>query len=270
MKVLSGSILTGLSLLAEVLNEWFSHFFFSAYQIAQGVMLQGGGSFSHPPQFTVGGIPGVGVNIFIVTRILIWVFIVLGVVLIIWGLREKNSSIKERIAYDAVLGTLERRIETEVDWSKFAALEVLGLDEIALKKGQRDYVTIVTARLQGARIVLLGVLPERQKDVVVAFLRSIPQRLSETIRTVCCDMYEGYSEAVREELPQAEIVVDRFHVTRHYHRAADQLRQSELKRLKKELPAAAYQALKGHMWAFSKKPDELTTKEISNGTYPSN
>lgn len=92
MKVLSGSILTGLSLLAEVLNEWFSRFFFSAYQIAQGVMLQGGGSFSHPPQFTVGGIPGVGVNILIVTRILIWVFIVLGVVLIIWGLREKEIS----------------------------------------------------------------------------------------------------------------------------------------------------------------------------------
>jgi transposase len=118
-----------------------------------------------------------------------------------------------------VLGILERRIETEVDWSKLTELEVLGLDEIALKKGQRDYVTIVTARLQGGRIILLGVLPDRQKDQVVAFLRSIPQRLSETIRTVCCDMYEGYSEAVREELPQAQIVVDRFHVTRHYHQA---------------------------------------------------
>ena len=67
-------------------------------------------------------------------------------------------------------------------------LDVLGMDEIALKKGQRNYVTIVTARLSGERIVLLGVLPDRQKDQVVAFLRSIPQRLSETIRTVCCDM----------------------------------------------------------------------------------
>lgn len=172
-----------------------------------------------------------------------------------------DVSIKERIAYDAVLGILERRIEAEVDWSKFTELEVLGLDEIALKKGQRNYVTIVTARLQGERIVLLGVLPDRQKDQVVAFLRSIPQRLSETIRTVCCDMYEGYSEAVREELPQAKIVVDRFHVTCHYHNAADQLRQSELKRLKKELPAEAYQELKGNMWAFRKQSDELTSEE---------
>jgi transposase len=177
------------------------------------------------------------------------------------GSTVSDVSIKERIAYDAVLGTLERRIETEVDWSKFTELEVLGMDEIALKKGQGDYVTIVTARLQGERIVLLGVLPDRQKDGVVAFLRSIPQRLSVTIRTVCCDMYEGYSEAVRAELPQAQIVVDRFHVTRHYHQAADQLRQSELKRLKKELPAEAYQELKGNMWAFRKQPADLTTEE---------
>ena len=177
------------------------------------------------------------------------------------GSTVRDVSIKERIAYDAVLGILERRIETEVDWSKWSELDVLGIDEIALKKGQRDYVTIVTARLQGERIVLLGVLPDRQKDQVVAFLRSIPQRLSKSIRTVCCDMYEGYIEAVREELPQAQIVVDRFHVTRHYHQAADQLRQSELKRLKKELPAEAYQELKGNMWAFRKQPDDLTAEE---------
>ena len=173
----------------------------------------------------------------------------------------RDVSVKERIAYDVVLGILERRGESETDWSKWSELDVLGIDEIALKKGQRNYVTIVTARLQGERIGLLGVLPERQKDQVVAFLRTIPQRLSETIRTVCCDMYEGYIEAVREELPQAQIVVDRFHVTRHYHQAADQLRQSELKRLKKELPTEAYQELKGNMWAFRKQPEDLTTEE---------
>jgi transposase len=177
------------------------------------------------------------------------------------GSTVRDVSIKERMSYDAVLGILERRIEAEVDWSQLGELEVLGLDEIALKKGQRHYVTIVTARLQGERIILLGVLPDRQKDQVAAFLRSIPHRLSVTIRTVCCDMYEGYTEAVREELSQAQIVIDRFHVTRHYHEAADQLRQSELKRLKKELPAEAYQELKGSMWPFRKQPDDLTCEE---------
>ena len=177
------------------------------------------------------------------------------------GATIEDVSIKERVAYDAVLGALERRISAEVDWSAYTVLEVLGMDEIALKKGHRDFVTIVTSRLDGERVVLLGVLADREKETVVAFLRSVPQRLSETVHTVCCDMYEGFTEAVREELPSARIVVDRFHVTRHYHQAADGLRQQELRRLKQELPPEEYQLLKGSMWAFRKQPADLRPEE---------
>lgn len=143
----------------------------------------------------------------------------------------------------------------------YTRLEVLGVDEIALKKGHRDFVTIVTARLQGGRVVILAVLADREKDTLVAFLRSIPQRLSQTIHTVCCDMYEGFTEAVREEVKTARIVVDRFHVTRHYHQGADDLRQQELHRLKKELPPEEYLLLKGSMWAFRKQPTDLRPEE---------
>lgn len=177
------------------------------------------------------------------------------------GSTIEDVSSKEQIAYDAVLGALERRIRAEVDWAAYTSLEVLGLDEIALKKGHRDFVTIVTARLQGGRVVILGVLPDRDKETVVAFLRSIPQRLSQTIHTVCCDMYEGFTEAVREEVKSARIVVDRFHVTRYYHSAVDDLRKQELHRLKKELPSEEYQLLKGSMWAFRKRPTDLRPEE---------
>jgi transposase len=177
------------------------------------------------------------------------------------GTTIEDVSIKERVGYDAVLGALERRISTEVDWMALTALEVLGVDEIALKKGHRDFVTIVTARLASKRVVILGVLPNRQKDSLVAFLRSIPHRLCQTIHTVCCDMYEGFTEAVREELPWAGIVVDRFHVTQHYHQAADGLRKQELKRLKQELSPEKYRDLKGSMWAFRKKPADLKSEE---------
>lgn len=177
------------------------------------------------------------------------------------GSTMEDVSIKERVSYDAVLGALERRIRAEVDWSAYTRLDVLGLDEIALKKGHRDFVTVVTARLANERVIILGVLADREKDSLVAFLRSMPQRLCLTIHTVCCDMYEGYSEAVREELPKARIVVDRFHVARHYHQGAEGLRQQELRRLKKELPPAEYQDLKGSMWAFRKKSQDLILEE---------
>lgn len=177
------------------------------------------------------------------------------------GTTIADVSLKERVGYDAVLGALERRISAEADWSALTALEVLGVDEIALKKGHRNFVTLVTARLAGERVVLLGVLPDRQKDSLVAFLRSMPVRLCQTIHTVCCDLYEGYSEAAREELPWASIVADRFHVAEHYHQAADRMRKQELKRLKRELPAESYQDLKGSLWAFRKHPQDLQPEE---------
>jgi transposase len=173
----------------------------------------------------------------------------------------EDVGVKEALGYDSVLGVVERCIRAKVDWSAYTRLGILGLDEIALKKGHRDFVVIVTARLPDGRVVILGVLPDRLKDTVVAFLRTIPEHLSQTIHTVCTDMYEGYIEAVREEVKTARIVVDRFHVSEKYHEAADILRKQELKRLKTELPEEAYQQLKGSLWAFRKKPEDLNPEE---------
>lgn len=173
----------------------------------------------------------------------------------------EDVSIKEGVAYDCVLGVLERRISASVDWWQYTALGVIGLDEIALKKGHRNYVVIVTARLAEGRVVILAVLPDRQKDTVVEFLRSIPESLKQSIHTVCCDMYEGFSEAVREELSHVRIVIDRFHVARAYRDGLDDLRKQELGRLKKELPDVEYKQLKGSMWALRKKSTDLTVEE---------
>jgi transposase len=169
---------------------------------------------------------------------------------------------KEGIGYDQVLGVLERRIRGEVEWGRYSRLEEIGVDEIALKKGQRDYVTIVTGRLGKGRMVILGVLSGREKEEVAEFLRFIPQRLQKTVIRVCCDMYEGYIGAVRQELPgEVEVVIDRFHVAKHYREGVDELRKQESKRLKKELGEEEYKLLKGQLWAFRKKPSDLKAEE---------
>ena len=173
----------------------------------------------------------------------------------------EDVRVKERLKYDAVKGVIERRIAREVDWSQYQVLGVLGLDEIALRKGHRNYVTIVSTQLSDGRVAILGVLPNREKKTVKVFLESIPKRLQATIHTVCVDMYEGFTEAAREVLQQARIVVDRFHVAKHYRDAADKLRKRLMKRLKQELSEEQYAELKGSMWAFRKKWSDLKPKE---------
>jgi len=173
----------------------------------------------------------------------------------------EDVSVKEGLSYASVVGTLERRMDARVDWTMLADIQTLGLDEIALRKGQGHYVTLVTGRFRDGEITILSVLPGHEKAVVVEFLRSIPQRILLTVQAVCCDLWEAYIEAVREEIPTARIVADRFHVARHYRQAADQLRKQELHRLKKELAKDEYQKLKGSMYAFRKNAKDLNKEE---------
>lgn len=173
----------------------------------------------------------------------------------------EDVRVKEGLSYDCVAGVLERRIEKKVDWTTIAEIEILGLDEIALRKGQGHYVTLVTGRFRDGEIVILGVLPGHEKAVLAEYLRLIPRRILQTIQAVCCDLWEAYLEAVREEIPTARIVADRFHVARHYRDAADETRKTELQRLKKELPKEEYKKLNGSFRAFRKNAKDLNKEE---------
>jgi transposase len=173
----------------------------------------------------------------------------------------EDVSVKEGLASERVAGALERRMDAKVDWTGMTEIEMLGLDEIALKKGQGNYVTLVTGRFRDGEIVILGVLPGHEKAVVVEFLRLIPQRILQRVQAVCCDLWEAYTEAVRAEIPTARIVADRFHVAHHYREAADALRKQELHRLKQGLAKEEYQKLKGSLRAFRKNAIDLNKEE---------
>ena len=171
---------------------------------------------------------------------------------------------KEETTQDIVLGAIERLIQPTVDWSeikKIKKIEALGIDEIALKKGHRDFVALITARLPGGELKLLAALPDRKKETIVAFLRQMPKRFRTKVQDVCIDMWDGYANAAREILPQANIVADRFHVAKAYRDCADKLRVEAQRELKKSLSKEHYDGLKGTMWLFRRDPEDLDDEE---------
>ena len=168
---------------------------------------------------------------------------------------------KEDTSDDVVLGTIKRWMTTDIEWEALPPFTVLGIDEIALKKGHRDYVVIVTARLPTGRLIVLAVLPDRTKATLVTWLTTIPVARRRRIRTVCTDMWDAYVAAVREALPHAAIVIDRFHVAKHSRAGADTLRKQECKRLRAELPHETMDQLKHTMWPFRKRPADLDAEE---------
>jgi transposase len=96
----------------------------------------------------------------------------------------QDISIKEDIGYEAIMGIIDRYIERDINWEDVTCLDVIGLDEISLKKGHRDFVAIITGRIE-TETIILGVLPDRTKATVKAFLSGIPQRVRHTIHSVC-------------------------------------------------------------------------------------
>jgi transposase len=173
----------------------------------------------------------------------------------------QDVCMKEDLGYEAVMGILDRHIQGEVDWNQFARLDVLGLDEISLKKGHRNFVTIVTGRLDD-EIVILGVLADRKKSTVEVFLSGMPWKLRKTVKVVCADMYEGFIHAAQEVFgKRVKIVIDRFHVAKLYRKGLDTLRKQELQRLKQELSEEEYKQLQGVMWVLRKREDNLTDED---------
>jgi hypothetical protein len=80
----------------------------------------------------------------------------------------QDVALKEALGYEAVVGIINRHVATQVEWGQFDRLEVVGLDEVALKKGRSDYVVIVTTRLRDGQVKVLAVLPNREKETVKA------------------------------------------------------------------------------------------------------
>lgn len=151
----------------------------------------------------------------------------------------EDVSLKEEIGYKAVEAILDRSISREVNWEEFRKVKTLGLDEIALKKGHRDFVVLVTTRSAQGEVSVVAVLPDRKKHTVRQFLEAIPQRVKRSLRTVCTDLYEGFIPAVQEVLGKARVVADRYHVAKLYREGADQFRKQETRRLKKALSPKA-------------------------------
>jgi transposase len=54
-----------------------------------------------------------------------------------------------------------------VNWSAFESIEVIGIDEISLKRGHRDFVALLTTPTEQG-VAILTVLKDRKQETVAA------------------------------------------------------------------------------------------------------
>jgi len=166
-----------------------------------------------------------------------------------------NVSIKENICEQSIQLIIDKSISEEINWKQIKKLGILGIDEISLKKGHKDFLSLVTRCVDG-EMHILAVIKGREKVRIKVFLSSIPKKKWKTIVAVCCDLYDGYINAAKEAFDQSiPVVADRFHVAKLYRLCLVALRKKELARLRKELSAEEYQLLKPAIAILVKKKE---------------
>jgi transposase len=81
------------------------------------------------------------------------------------------------------------------------------------------------------------------------------------LTAVSMDMTGGYARSVREHAPQAEIVIDNYHVCQLATKALDEVRRERWNELRHAGDKDAAKKFKADRWALLKNPDDLSDKQ---------
>jgi transposase len=140
-----------------------------------------------------------------------------------------------------------------LDPTQLTGLAHIGVDEVARAKGH-DYMTVVYDMVGGH---LIWVETGRTADVFAGFLKQLPDATAAAIKAVAMDMGPAYQKAVRECLPAADIVFDRFHVMQNYSKAIQNQRRIEFRRADR----AGKELMKGTHYLLLKNADKLNEQQ---------
>lgn len=109
-------------------------------------------------------------------------------------------------------------------YEDYTGVEAIGIDETS-RKGHR-YITVV-ADLTEHNVVC--VVPGKDSNTVKEFARDFMDHNGDPNRVslVTCDMSLGFAKGIRERLPHADRIINKFHVIKHANEAVDKVRKAE-------------------------------------------
>jgi transposase len=153
------------------------------------------------------------------------------------------------VAWGTVRDIEARYLGRKYKKPKLKHLRHIAIDEVYLGKRMK-FVTLVLDLESGA-IVHVG--HGRSAKSLDPFWKRL-RRSSARIEAVAADMSNAYARAVRENLPDAALVNDRFHVIKKYNEMLTTLRRELHREATTKLEK---KALKGTRWLLLKRIDNL-------------
>lgn len=141
-------------------------------------------------------------------------------------------------------------VETKSKAMPFETPRVLGIDELKLVGSYRCILTNIE------KCSVFDMLPSRKKDDVIKHLKSLKNL--ERVQIATMDMWSPYRDAVKQVLPHAVIVIDKFHIVATASKCLEKARKG----IRSQLEKKERIKLKNDRFVLLKRRHSLTDEEV--------
>jgi transposase len=159
------------------------------------------------------------------------------------------------IGWETAHEMMGRAVERGLERRQLEAMKHLGMDEKSFGRGQ-SYVTLLTD-LEQSRVI--DVVEDRTAEAAEELWQALTPEQKQAVEAVAVDMWEPFIKTIEKEVPDADIVHDKYHVSSYLGKAVDQVRRQE----HKELMAQGDETLKGtrQLWLYN--PENFSPEQRS-------
>ena len=169
------------------------------------------------------------------------------------SLSWKEVAVKFNTTWDKVFNSVEYVVEWGLRHRSLDGIDAIGVDEIQWKKGHK-YLTLVY-QITGGNIRLLWMGKDRTEESFERFFDMLGKKRCQKIKFVCSDMWKAYLKVIKDRVPKAIHVLDRFHIVANIQKAIDKVRAEEAR----QMAADGYEPLlKKTRWLLLKRPENLS------------
>jgi transposase len=154
-----------------------------------------------------------------------------------------------QVSWGVIKDIQKRRLQRKYKKISLANLREIAIDEICIGRGHK-YFTVVLDLRTGA-VVFIG--SGKGANALKPFWKSL-KRARAKVDAIAMDMSQAYISAAKNNLPQAAIVFDHFHVIKLFNEKLSELRRDIYREVTDRMHK---QVLKGIRWLLLKNPEHL-------------
>jgi transposase len=174
-----------------------------------------------------------------------------------------KSTARRNNVSETEIETMLNDLKLEYSERKPQGIKRLGIDEIAIIKGQSNYCAVL---VDIDRKEIVSLLESRQADDIIEHLRSWGEEVLSGIEEVSIDLWEPYKKVAAEMMPEATVVADRFHVMKQVNKELDDARKAARREAEKLSDKSENErilaSLSKSKYALLKNPENLTQKQV--------